>query len=339
MSLVIKVESTDVLTEVLSTLGIQGQVFCCSELSAPWSMALPASGMAHFHVLERGDAWIRLEGESTAVSLASGDLIILPHGGGHVLCDSLETPPVLLEHLLSQSQVGPPLIQQGGGGAETRLICGSFQFEHAAESPLLPLLPPLLHIRSDTGQAEAWLASTLQLLAFEARHARLGVQTVLSRLTEIMFVQAVRMWMASQPIGQGGWLGALRDPHIGAALGLIHRAPERPWSVAALAREVAMSRSPFAARFTALVGEPPLAYVTRWRMYLAAGYLRSDRLAVSEVADRVGYKSAAALSKAFKRCFGLAPGTYRRRTAPAEGTAGSGGVPLHPTWGPRRNSK
>src|SRR5262249_4702585 len=148
---------------------------------------------------------------------ASGDLIILPHGGGHVLCDSLETPPVLLEHLLAQSQVGPPLIPQGGGDAETRLICGSFQFEHAAESPLLPLLPPLLHIRSDTGQAEAWLASTLQLLAFEARHARPGVQTVLSRLTEIMFVQAVRMWMASQPIGQGGWLGALRDPHIGAA--------------------------------------------------------------------------------------------------------------------------
>jgi len=178
--------------------------------------------MAHFHVLEQGDAWIRLEGESAAVSLASGDLIILPHGGGHVLCDSLETPPVLLEQLLSQSQAGHPLIQQGGGSAETRLICGSFQFEHTAESPLLPLLPPLLHIRGDKGQAEAWLASTLQLLAFEARHARPGVQTVISRLTEIIFVQAVRVWMASQPAGQGGWVGALRDPHIGAALGLIH---------------------------------------------------------------------------------------------------------------------
>ena len=331
MSLVLKVDSTDVLTEVLSTLGIQGRVFCCSELSAPWSMALPASGLAHFHVLEQGNAWIQLEGESAAVPLASGALIMLPHGGGHVLCDSLETPPVLIDRLLVQSQVGDPLLLHGGGGVETRLICGSFHFAHAAESPLLPLLPSLIHIRSDGEQAEAWLASTLQLLALEARQARPGAQMVISRLSEIIFVQAVRTWMASQPAGQGGWLGALRDPHIGAALGLIHCAPERPWSVAALARAVAMSRSPFAARFTALVGEPPLAYVTCWRMLLAARYLRSDSLAVSEVADRVGYTSAAALSKAFKRCFGVAPGTYRRRTAPAEGTACGGGAPVHPT--------
>jgi len=324
MSLVITMASTDVLTEVLSTLGIQGQVFCCSELSAPWSMALPASGLAHFHVLEQGEAWLRLEGERTAVPLASGDLIMLPHGGGHVLCDSLETPPVLLEHLLAQSPVTSPLLHQGAGSAETRLICGSFHFAHAAESPLLPLLPPLLHIRGDVGQVEAWLASTLQLLAFEARHARPGVQTVISRLTEIMFVQAVRVWMTSQPASQGGWLGALRDPHIGAALGLIHRTPAHPWSVAALARAVAMSRSPFAARFTALVGEPPLTYVTRWRMALAARYLRRDHLAVSDVADRVGYTSAAALSKAFKRCFGVAPGTYRRRTPLHETAAMTG---------------
>ena len=152
------------------------------------------------------------------------------------------------------------------------------------------------------------------------------MQTVLSRLTEIMFVQAVRVWMASQPAGQGGWLGALRDPHIGAALGLIHRAPERPWSVAALARAVAMSRSPFAARFTTLVGEPPLAYITRWRMHLVARHFRSDRLSVSDVADRVGYTSAAALSKAFRRCFGVAPGTYRRRTALAAEAAGDAGA-------------
>ena len=155
---------------------------------------------------------------------------------------------------------------------------------------------------------------------------RPGVQTVISRLTEIMFVQAMRVWMASQPAGQGGWLSALRDPHIGAALGLIHRAPERPWSVTALARAVAMSRSPFAARFTALVGEPPLAYITRWRMHLAARHFRSDRLSVSDVADRVGYTSAAALSKAFKRCFGVAPGTYRRRTALAAEAAGDAGA-------------
>src|SRR5262249_42201335 len=230
--------------------------------------------------------------ERAAVPLASGDFIMLPHGGGHVLSDSPETPPVLLEHLLLPSQGGSPRIAQGGGSAEARLICGSFHFAHAAESPLLPLLPPLLHIRGDVGQAEAWLASTLQLLAFEARHARPGVQTVISRLTEIMFVQAVPAWVTSQPARQGGRPGGLAGPPTGPAVGLIHRTPAHPWSVAALARAVAMSRSPFAARFTALVGEPPLTYVTRWRMALAARYLRSDQLAVSDVADRVGYTSA-----------------------------------------------
>jgi hypothetical protein len=138
MSLVIKMDSTDVLTEVLSTLGIQGQVFCCSELSAPWSMALPASSLAHFHVLEQGSAWLQLAGESAVVPLASGDFLMLPHGSGHVLSDSPETPPVLLEHLLAQSQGGSPRLAQGGGSAETRLICGSFHFAHVAESPLLP---------------------------------------------------------------------------------------------------------------------------------------------------------------------------------------------------------
>jgi AraC-like DNA-binding protein len=228
-----------------------------------------------------------------------------------VLCDNPQTPPVPLDRLLPENQAGNPVIRHGGGGAETQLICGSFQFENAAESPLLSLLPSLIHIRGNGSEAEDWLASTLQLLAFEARQARPGAKTVISRLTEIIFVQAVRAWMENQPAGQRGWLGALRDPQIGTALELIHHAPERPWSVATLAREVAMSRSPFAARFTALVGEPPLAYLTHWRMHRAARLLRSDSLSVGEVAERVGYESAAAFSKAFKRCFGQAPGAYR----------------------------
>jgi AraC-like DNA-binding protein len=317
VSLIVKVESADVLTEVLSTLGIEGRVFCRSELSAPWSLALSPGGFAHFHVLERGEAWIRPEGESAAIPLASGDLVILSHGGGHVLCDNPQTPPVPLDRLLPENQAGHPVIRHGGGGAETQLICGSFQFENAVESPLLSLLPSLIHLRGHGSEAEEWLASTLRLLAFEARQARPGAKAVISRLTEIIFVQAVRAWMENQPAGQGGWLGALRDPQIGAALELIHREPERSWSVSTLAREVAMSRSPFAARFTALVGEPPLAYLTRWRMHRAARLLQSDNLPVGEVAERVGYESAAAFSKAFKRRFDMAPSAYRHAAAPA----------------------
>ncbi len=135
----------------------------------------------------------------------------------------------------------------------------------------------------------------------------------LSHLTEIIFVQAVHIWIASQPMGQGEWLGALCEPQIGAALTLIHHAPEQPWSVAAMAREVAMSGSPFAARFTALVGEPPLTYLTRWRLHLPTSLLRDGRLPESAVAERGGYASAAAFSKAFKCRFGAAPAHYSHR--------------------------
>src|SRR5262249_11724693 len=156
--------------------------FCRSELSAPWSMALPPSGFAHFHVLEQGDGWIRLEGEREAVPLASGDLVILPHGGGHTLCDRPETPPVPLDRLLAESRPQGPLIRHGGGGAESHMICGSFRFANPAESPLLSLLPSLIHIRSEAGQAEEWLTSSLRLLAWEARQDRPGAKAVVSRL-------------------------------------------------------------------------------------------------------------------------------------------------------------
>jgi AraC-like DNA-binding protein len=313
MALVATVERGDVLTEVLGTLGLEGRVFCRAELSAPWSLALPASGGAHFHVLERGAGWVRVDGASAPIALARGDLVIVPHGGGHVLCDHLETPPVRLEQVLRQGTVEQHFLRHGGGGAEACLICGSFHFAHAAEHPLLGVLPPLIHLPAAGGEAAEWLTSSLQLLAFEARTLRPGAKAVISRLTEIIFVQAVRLWIASQPLAQGGWLGALRDPQIGAALTLIHQAPAQAWRVATLAREVAMSRSPFAARFTALVGEPPLTYLTRWRLHLATSLLQDGRLSVSEVAARVGYASTAAFSKAFKRRFGAAPALYTHR--------------------------
>ncbi len=151
MSLVAKVESGDVLTEVLGTLGLEGRVFCRAELSAPWSLALPASEFAHFHVLERGAGWVHVEGESTPVALARGDLVIVPYGGGHVLCDHLETPPVRLEQVLVQGTVEQHFLRHGGGGAEACLICGSFHFENAAENPLLGLLPPLIHLPAAAG--------------------------------------------------------------------------------------------------------------------------------------------------------------------------------------------
>jgi AraC-like DNA-binding protein len=206
-------------------------------------------------------------------------------------------------------------MQHGGGGAQTLMTCGSFQFENGDHNPLLSLLPPLLHIPGGRARLTEWLEPTLRMLAHEARHPRHGSETLISRLIDIIFVQAVRAWVEDQPHDQGGWLGALRDQQIGAALGLIHREPHRDWSVAELAREVAMSRSIFAARFNSLVGAPPLTYLTRWRLRQAARMLAEERLSVGETALRVGYESEAAFSKAFKREFGQPPMAYRRNQA------------------------
>jgi AraC-like DNA-binding protein len=305
-------ENADVLTDVLKNLKLRGRVFCCSELSAPWAMSLPSSDYAHFHVVERGGAWLQLADEKQPRPLASGDLIIVPHGRGHVLSDHPRTRPKPLSQLIKGGQSGCHLMEFGGGGALTRMICGSFQFDNETRSPLRSILPPLIHLKHEQSHLGEWLEPTLKMLALEARQPRPGSETLISRLLDIIFVQALRVWIASEPQSSGGWLGALRDPQIGAALSLMHREPGRAWSVDALAQAVSMSRSPFAAKFSALVGEPPLTYLTRWRMYLASSLLAGERLNVGEVAARIGYQSDAAFSKAFKRHFGYAPLTVKR---------------------------
>jgi AraC-like DNA-binding protein len=305
-------ENADVLTDVLKTLKLRGRVFCSSELSAPWAMSLPTSDYAHFHVVERGGAWLQLADEKQPRPLASGDLIIVPHGRGHVLSDHPKTRPTPLAQLIKGGQGGCHLMEFGGGGALTRMICGSFQFDNEARSPLRSILPPLIHLNHAQNRLGEWLEPTLKMLALEARQPQPGSETLISRLLDIIFVQALRVWIASEPQSSGGWLGALRDPQIGAALSLMHREPGRAWSVDSLAQAVSMSRSPFAARFSALVGEPPLTYLTRWRMYLASSLLAGERLNVGEVAARIGYQSDAAFSKAFKRHFGYAPLTVKR---------------------------
>ena len=313
MGLFYKDNSQDVLTDVLRTLRFSSNIFCVSELTAPWALTLPPGDFAHFHVIEQGGGWVQLTGEETSMPLASGDLVIIPHGSGHVLRSDMQAPPTSLERLLQQQSAEEHILRYGGGGAETRLVCGAFQFGNATANPILSVLPPLLHLRACAGQIDVWLEPTLKLLTHEAREAREGTGAIVTRLTDIIFIQAVRAWIAAQPPGAGGWLGALRDKHIGAALRLMHREPARPWTVAALASAVGMSRSPFAARFTALVDTAPLTHLTRRRMHLAAGDVRDGHATLREIAERVGYASEASFSKAFKRQFGVAPREYRNK--------------------------
>jgi len=305
----------DVLSDVLGTLRLHGQVFCATQFRAPWGLLVPRGNLAHFHVVESGVGWLRLQQDRTAVPLQHGELVILPHGSGHVLSDRPTTRPVRLDELLARHSDAERILQHGGNGAETHLICGAFRFENAPDNPILSLLPPVIRVPAHGNHDAAWLGPTFGLLADEARRGLEGSSVIMTRLTEIVFVQAVRTWIARQPPGHGGWLGALRDPQIGAALALMHRKPGQAWSVAALAREVGMSRSTFAARFRSLVKSTPLAYLSHWRMYLAASLLRNDQLTLAAITERIGYESEAAFSKAFKRHFGIPPSAYRDQSS------------------------
>ena len=311
-----RADVSDVLTTVMDAVRLRSRVFCRSELKAPWGLALKRSDYAHFHVIERGGAWLRIEGQEP-VALAGGDLVVVPHGTGHTLTDSPATKARPLAEMAGRraGEAGCVVMRGGGEGAETQLVCGSFRFERREAHPLLELLPPLVHLRPAQTPAAEWLEATLRFLAWETREAKPGTETIVSRLTDVIFVQVLRAWIESLPEGRGGWMGALRDRQIGAALAHVHRSPERDWTNASLAEAVGMSRSRFAARFTALVGEPPLTYLSRWRLETAAGLLQDGALGLAEIAARVGYESEAAFSKAFRRRFGAPPGAYRRRAA------------------------
>lgn len=303
------VQTMDVLTNILESLPLVGSLHCRTELKAPWGMTFPASTVMAFHVVDEGSCWLKL-GE-TPTLLEAGDSILLAPGQTHSLSDKPETPSravISLDGVTRECQ----RLSYGEDGDRAVVLCGKFQLESDTPHPLHALLLPVIHLK---GQ-QPWLKTTLRLLAAEANANGPGSQTILRRLTDVLFVQILRAWLETQNEPQSNWLSALRDPKIGAALSLIHEFPERAWTVANLAAEVRLARTTFATRFTGLVGEPPLTYLTQWRMHLAARLLRGEGLTLKAVAERVGYESEAAFSHAFKRVYGLAPGGYRRSATP-----------------------
>jgi AraC-like DNA-binding protein len=289
----------DPLGEALHFLRMNGAFYCRSELTAPWGMTMmPMPGYVWFHVVTTGRVWLEA-GDAEPTLLQPGDLGLVPHGEGHVLCSE---PGV----------DAPGLLRHGGGGAPTMLVCGAVRFDHPAARNLVEILPPLLHVEASGSPEQDWMQSTLRLMAVEARELRPGGEAVITRLGDILVVQAIRSWIETDPAARTGWLGALQDRQIGRALSLIHRDPARAWTVASLADELAMSRSAFAARFTELVDEPAMQYVTRWRMQVAVDSLKEEGATVAELADRLGYRSEAAFARAFKRVIGVPPGAVKR---------------------------
>ncbi|HET9351589.1 MAG TPA: AraC family transcriptional regulator, partial [Burkholderiales bacterium] len=321
------------LSDVLSSVRLTGAVFLEMELRARWAyLTAPARNIADvlmpsadhvipYHLVTEGKCYARLvDGE--AVELDAGDLIMFPAGDRHVLATAsdggLQLEPTditgeSLDQLLKRG--GVVSFKTGRTGAATRIVCGFLACDGRLAEPILRSLPRLLRVRLRERGTAAWVRSSIQFSVEESTSARPGSAMVLARLSEVLFAEAVRHYMDELPTGKSGWLAALRDRHVGRSLSLLHAQPAYPWTVEALARKVGLSRSALGERFTALIGSPPMQYLARWRTSLAAAQLRESNASILRVATDVGYESEAAFNRAFKRDFGLPPGTWRKRVA------------------------
>ncbi|MCU7840954.1 MAG: AraC family transcriptional regulator [Candidatus Thiodiazotropha sp. (ex Troendleina suluensis)] len=307
---------TDPLGETLHLLRLNGTFYCRSELTAPWGIELPPfEGRMMFHVVTAGHCWLEVEGEEPHL-LQQGSLALVPHGNGHCIRSKPtdETLPLFdipVERVSDRYEI----MRHGGDGELTHLTCGVVRFDHVAGQQLIALLPKVLQIDTWADEEGSWLQSTLRFIAREARELRPGGETVITHLADILIIQAIRSWLDSAPDANRGWLAALRDKYVGKALAAIHREPEKDWTVASLAKEVGMSRSGFSARFTDLVGDSAMRYLTQWRMQLARTQLLETSDSLSVLANRLGYQSEAAFCRAFKRVFGVSPGSIRHTSA------------------------
>lgn len=310
-------DAHDPLTEVLRVARVEGALFSRAEGRCPWGVHTRGARAGIFHVVLRGQGHARALERGRAVlsrAFSEGDLLLFPHGHAHALSDVEAGDTAWISELPTRpGDDGLPVVTAGGGGGDLELLCGTLRFDDEASRVLLPYLPALMHARG--GALGGWVDATVRQLAHEAQRGAPGSGLVVARLAEVLFVQAVRAWVASPEGGGPGWVRALGDPSLARALALLHGAPEQPWSVDHLAKRAGLSRTVFYDRFTAAVGEAPAAYLARWRMTLARRALRDPGASIPEVAARVGYGSEAAFNRAFKRVVGAPPGAWRRASA------------------------
>lgn len=310
----------DVLTDILQSIRLRSSLYCRANMSAPWGFRVSKRNVASFHIVTGGTCWLTVDGMRRPTPLTEGDLVILPHGHAHTMSDDPKTPVTRLEDLKPKQPVREDgIFYSVGQGIITTLVCGGLQLEDYATNPVYSLLPPVLHLKSQHGKAHPWLSSIVKLVKLEAGAHRPEAETIITRLSEILFIRAVRAYICTVADTQTGWFGALKDPQIGQALALLQQHPDELWTVDSLANRVSLSRSAFSARFKLLVGESPMHYLTRVRLTKAAALLRTQPATLLEVATSIGYDSDVAFSKAFKRQFGVAPGAYRQgKRSPAE---------------------
>src|SRR5579862_7119081 len=337
----------DAFSEILNGVELNGAVFFNAEFSAPWGFSAPASklmadklapGAAHFllyHLVVEGSAIIEMSDGQT-LELTSGDVVIFPNGDAHHMSSKGSKPPFPNYGINDKIRAGDlsPL-HAGGSGETSRFVCGYMTCDPHISRPILNGLPSVFKVNIRTDRSGKWLESSILHLVEEAISGRVGSEAMLAKLSEALFVYTLRRYVAELPEQQKGRLTGARDPIAGKSLGLMHRRIAHPWTIASLADEVGISRSALVERFTRYLSEPPMAYLTRWRLQLAARSLERTSRGVAEIASEVGYESEAAFNRAFKREFGRPPGRYRSDhkprlvTRPRNG-GGRARVPLRP---------
>ena len=324
----------DVLSEVLKAVKLDGALFYNAEYSAPWCFRAPASRTVApylfpecrhviiYHLLTEGCGYAHVEGDGRPLHLSAGDIVIFPHGDPHIMGNGSPVTPVdnaqELERILS---AGLKVSRQGGGGVVTKFICGYMACEPDLSRIFLGGLPPILKISIRNDASGQWLENSLRYTVDNADASRAGGEAVLAKLSEVLFIETLRRYIALLPHEQTGWLAGIRDPEVGKALALLHRRPAHPWTIAALANEVGISRSVLAERFRRYLSETPIAYLTRWRLQLGAQMLKSTNRSVAEIAAEVGYESEPAFNRAFKREFALPPARFRTQSKSARSNA------------------
>jgi AraC-like DNA-binding protein len=317
----------DLLAEILRTVRMTGGVFLDARFTAPWCvvsqmtpedckpfLAVPADLIA-YHVVIEGCLWLQLDGDP-AVEIDAGKIVLLPRNDRHTLASGPGLVPVMADDLIKPTaEGGLARIAHGGGGAVTRIVCG-FLGSEDMRNPLIASLPRVLTLDIREAASRAWVEESVRFAARELSLGRLASLGVVSRLSELLFVEAVRNYVATLSDDEAGWLKGLKDPYVGRALALLHGRFDEPWTAESLAGEVSLSRSAFHDRFTSLVGVPPMRYLTRWRLQVARERLREVRGTIAQIAHAVGYESEVAFNRAFKREFGQPPARWRDAQSP-----------------------
>lgn len=313
----------DVLSDILDLLKFKGSLYFTTEFRAPWGIQVPRyQNVARFHLATGGDCWVNVDGSSEPVLLSSGDMIIIPHGAAHTLSDRLDTRVVSLDAAIEASgfQGSGHFVYGGSKDGHSSLVCGHFEFDRSFSHPLLADLPDFILIRGKRAVEFSWFENAMRYMSYESGVHNMGSQAIIKRLSEILFIHAVRLWSAESG-HQSGFLRAVGDKNIGRSLKAFHETPDALWTIDRLAAEAGLSRSVFADRFRLLMALTPMQYVTLWRMQKACWFLIESDLSTDAIAEKVGYQSLASFSKVFKKTIGTGPGAFRKFRPVAEGAS------------------